>query len=85
MEKDTKKQCSIDRSILKLKPGITGPASFKYRNEEQIRAGKKDAEEFNREQIWPDKVKLNVEYIKDWSITKDLTIILKTVFGNAKH
>jgi lipopolysaccharide/colanic/teichoic acid biosynthesis glycosyltransferase len=70
-----------DRIVLSVRPGITGPATLKYRNEEEILARQPDPERYNREVIWPDKVKINKAYIRDWSLAKDLEIILKTVKG----
>jgi len=70
-----------DRIILSLRPGITGPASLKYRNEEEILAGQGDPERYNREVIWPDKVRLNKAYIASWSLRKDMAYIIKTVTG----
>jgi lipopolysaccharide/colanic/teichoic acid biosynthesis glycosyltransferase len=70
-----------DRIILSVRPGITGPASLKYRNEEQILSEKEDPKKYNDEIIWPDKVRINVEYIKNWSLKKDIGYIIKTIFG----
>ena len=70
-----------DRIILSIRPGITGPASLKYKNEEEILSKQKDPEKYNLEVIWPDKVRINKEYIKHWSIKKDMEYILKTVIG----
>ncbi len=70
-----------DRIILSVKPGITGPATLKYKNEEQILAEVDDPVKYNNEVIWPDKVKINKEYIKNWSLKKDIEYIIKTVKG----
>ena len=69
-----------DRLLLTVKPGITGPASIKYRNEGDLLAMKSKPEEFYAKIIWPDKVKINVEYVKDWSFFKDLKYIMSTIF-----
>ncbi|WP_216069953.1 sugar transferase [Acinetobacter indicus] len=53
----------IERSILNLRPGITGPASIKYRNEEEMLSQVEDPERFNREVIWPDKVALKLSLL----------------------
>ena len=48
-----------DRVVLTVRPGITGPAALAYRHEEEILAGVADPERYNREVIWPDKVRIN--------------------------
>lgn len=70
-----------DRAILSLRPGITGPATLKYRNEEEILATQEDPTRYNDEVIYPDKVKVNLQYIKDWSFLGDLRYIIHTVAG----
>ena len=70
-----------DRIILSIKPGITGPASIKYKNEEEILASVKNPKEYNDKVIWPDKVKINKEYIKNWSLKKDIEYVIKTIKG----
>lgn len=70
-----------DRKVLLLKPGITGPASLKYRNEEEILAQQDDPIKYNDEVIYPDKVRINLEYLEKQNFWLDLKIILKTVFG----
>ena len=70
-----------DRIILSIRPGITGPASIKYKNEEYILAKKKDPKKYNDNVIWPDKVKLNKQYITNYSFIMDLHYILKTIKG----
>lgn len=68
-----------DRIILKVKPGITGPATLKYKNEELILAQQPDPEIYNRTIIWTDKVEINKRYIQNWSFYVDLQIILKSI------
>jgi lipopolysaccharide/colanic/teichoic acid biosynthesis glycosyltransferase len=70
-----------DRVILEIRPGITGPASLKYKDEEVLLAKKDDPEAYNRNVIWPDKVALNKKYLKNWSLKKDIGYILKTLKG----
>ena len=70
-----------DRVILKLRPGLTGPASIKYRHEDKILAQQADPKRYNDEVIWPDKVKINKEYYENWSIWRDIAVLWKTVFG----
>jgi lipopolysaccharide/colanic/teichoic acid biosynthesis glycosyltransferase len=68
-----------DRIILSVRPGITGPASLKYKNEEEILSLQADAHKYNREVIWPDKVAINKEYIRNYSFVKDLKCLIDTV------
>jgi len=70
-----------DRIILSVRPGITGPASLKYKNEEEILAKVDNPKLYNDTVIWPDKVKINKEYIKNWSLKKDIEYIIKTIIG----
>jgi len=70
-----------ERKILKLRPGITGPASMKYANEEEILAQQPDPVKYNDEVIYPDKVRINLEYLKRQSFFLDLKIIVFTVLG----
>ena len=69
-----------DRKILLLKPGITGPATLKYRNEEESLALQPDPQKYNDEVIFPDKVRLNLEYLRNHSLAGDILIIFETVF-----
>ena len=70
-----------NRAILKLRPGITGPASLKYRNEEELLAQVDDPVKYNDEVIWPDKVRLNLYYLQHYSFWMDLKMIFATVLG----
>lgn len=70
-----------DRIVLTIRPGITGPASLKYKNEEEILASQNDPKWYNDKVIWPDKVRINKEYIKNWSLKTDIEYIIKTVTG----
>lgn len=70
-----------DRVILKMRPGLTGPASIKYRHEDRILAQQNDPQKYNDEVIWPDKVKINKEYYENWSVWRDISILWNTVFG----
>jgi len=70
-----------DGVILSVRPGITGPASLKYKNEEQILAKQSNPKYYNDTVIWPDKVAINKEYIKNWSFKKDIGYIIKTITG----
>ena len=68
-----------ERKILELRPGITGPASLKYVNEEELLASVPDPKRYNDEVIWPDKVRINLEYYYNRSFLYDLGIIIKTI------
>ena len=86
-----------DRDVLKLRPGITGPATLKYRLEDEMIAeyvSKKQAEgdnrdaqeiavEYNDNVIYPDKVRINCYYYRHYSFVKDIQMIFCTVLG--KH
>ena len=69
-----------DRRILELRPGITGPATLKYANEEELLANVDDPIKYNDEIIFPDKVKINLEYLDNWSLGLDIKIIFRTIF-----
>ena len=84
-----------DCDVLKLRPGITGPATLKYRLEDemiseyvskrQIEGDKRSiqeiATEYNDTVIYPDKVRLNCYYYRHYSFIKDIEMILATIFG----
>ncbi len=70
-----------DRRILDIKPGLTGPASMKYANEEEILAMQENPVSYNNEVIYPDKVRLNLNYLEHWSFWLDLKIIVFTLLG----
>jgi lipopolysaccharide/colanic/teichoic acid biosynthesis glycosyltransferase len=69
-----------DRIILNLKPGITGLASLKYRNEEHILSQQTHAQHYNDEVIWPDKVRINKWYAQNRTLIMDLQILFYTLF-----
>ena len=84
-----------DRDVLKLRPGITGPATLKYRLEDEMISdyvAKRQAEsdkrpmqeiatEYNDKVIYPDKVRINCYYYRNYSFLKDIEIIFATVLG----
>jgi lipopolysaccharide/colanic/teichoic acid biosynthesis glycosyltransferase len=84
-----------DRDVLKLRPGITGPATLKYRLEDEMiseyvaqkhatgdnRPMQEIAIEYNDTVIYPDKVRLNCYYYRHYSFVKDIQMILCTVLG----
>ncbi|NNE35563.1 MAG: sugar transferase [Rhodothermales bacterium] len=70
-----------DRIILTVRPGITGPATLKYRYEEELLASVADPDDHNREVIFPDKLRLNREYVENWSFARDIHYIWATISG----
>ena len=69
-----------DKEFLKMKPGITCLSSILLINEENILATKSNPLKYNEEILWPKKVLLNNEYCKNWSISNDIVIIIKTIY-----
>lgn len=70
-----------DRIILKVKPGITGPATLKYKNEDAILLQQEKPNKYNDEVIWPDKVTINKNYVLNWSLSNDVFYLWNSVFG----
>jgi lipopolysaccharide/colanic/teichoic acid biosynthesis glycosyltransferase len=68
------------RKILELRPGITGPATLKYSNEEELLATIENPVQYNDEVIFPDKVKINLDYYYRHNLFIDLKIIFATIF-----
>lgn len=68
-----------ERRVLALRPGITGPATIKYRDEEHLLACQSNPREYNDRVLYPDKVRLNLEYLDNWSLLTDIRYILMTV------
>ena len=69
-----------NRKILELLPGITGPASLFFRNEEELLCKTKNPKIFNDATLWPKKVELNLDYYYHWGFWKDIGYIVVTVF-----
>jgi len=69
-----------NRNILKLRPGITGPASLKFANEEDLLSKQSNPEKFNNEIIYPEKVRLNLDYYNNNNLWIDIKIIFATIF-----
>ena len=72
------------RLMLTVRPGITGPATLKYRDEETLLASVPDPEAYNRDVIFPDKVRINMEYVANWCFVGDLRYLWQTIFGSDK-
>jgi lipopolysaccharide/colanic/teichoic acid biosynthesis glycosyltransferase len=68
-----------NRNILSLRPGITGPATLAFRNEEETLANMVDPDRYNKEVIYPSKVVMNLEYLKNHSFYRDFQLIFETV------
>lgn len=68
-----------DRRLLLLKPGITGPASLKYRNEEELLSKQDNPQKYNDDVLFPHKVRINIEYLNNWSFWNDIKIIVYTI------
>ena len=68
-----------DRKILNLKPGVTGLASLKYRNEEYLLSKQPNPLEYNDQVIWPDKIQINKWYAENQTFLLDLKILWYTV------
>jgi lipopolysaccharide/colanic/teichoic acid biosynthesis glycosyltransferase len=68
-----------DRCVLLLKPGLTSLAAIKYRNEEELLANQENPLLYNDQVIFPDKVKMNVEYLNKKSFWYDMKIIFLTI------
>lgn len=66
-------------NVLLLKPGITGPASLKYINEEELLDKVENPKEYNDTVIFPDKVRINILYLNQWSLWLDIKIIWHTI------
>ena len=68
-----------ERDVLTLKPGLTGPASLKYYNEDVLLEKHEDFEKYNREVLFPDKVRINLKYKKEQSLWLDIKLIFLTI------
>jgi lipopolysaccharide/colanic/teichoic acid biosynthesis glycosyltransferase len=77
--------CGRDRIVLSVRPGVTGPASVRFRDEEEILAQQRDPERYNREMIFPEKVRINRTYVEEYSLWKDIYYIAKTVTGGRRR
>ncbi len=68
-----------DRRVLELRPGITGPATLFYRDEEALLAEAENPVDYNDRVIYPTKVRLNLAYLDNWSFWRDVGLILVTM------
>lgn len=69
-----------DRRVLQLRPGLTSEASLKYRNEEYLLSQQEYPLQYNDEIIFPDKVKMNLEYLEKMSFREDMRLLIRTFF-----
>ena len=65
--------------ILKLKPGITDPASIKFRNENELLVAAEESEKVYIEKVLPEKIKFNLEYAVKANLFRDFVIIIKAI------
>jgi lipopolysaccharide/colanic/teichoic acid biosynthesis glycosyltransferase len=72
-----------DEVILQLRPGITGPATLYFRDEERLLSMQSDPEKYNAEVIYPQKVCLNTVYLKNYSLWLDMKYIWLTLFPSS--
>jgi len=70
-----------DRLLLTIRPGLTGAASLKYSNEEELLALQNDPVKYNDTVLYPDKVRIEINYIKHWTFWLDIKIIIFTLIG----
>lgn len=68
-----------DRIILTVRPGITGPATLKFLNEEEILSKQKNPLEYNDTVLWPQKVEINKIYVQEWNLMKDFRYMYLTI------
>jgi lipopolysaccharide/colanic/teichoic acid biosynthesis glycosyltransferase len=68
-----------ERTILKVRPGITDPASVRFRNESEILRGSTDPDKDYFEKIHPEKMRLSMEYVREQSFLLDCKILLQTM------
>jgi len=69
-----------DRVILLVRPGITGPAQIFYKNEGKILSKQSNIRKYNDNVIWPNKVRINLKYVKNQSFWGDILYIWQTIF-----
>lgn len=73
-----------ERNILTLRPGLTSPASLKYSREEELLADVDDPQKYFDDVIWPDKTRMNLEYVRTRSFLRDIELIILTAQGLLK-
>jgi lipopolysaccharide/colanic/teichoic acid biosynthesis glycosyltransferase len=68
-----------DRIVLSVRPGVTGPATLLFRHEESLLETQPEPERYNREVIWPEKVRVNRAYVEGWRFRDDLRYLWRTL------
>jgi lipopolysaccharide/colanic/teichoic acid biosynthesis glycosyltransferase len=71
--------------VLSVRPGITGPATLKYRREEQLLAAQADPQTFNDRVLFPDKLQINQSYVRNFRFVDDLKLLWLTLFRRHDH
>ena len=70
-----------DRIILAVRPGVTGPATLRFRDEERLLQGVPDPDRYNQDVLFPAKVRLNREYVLNYRVRDDIKYLIMTVTG----
>jgi lipopolysaccharide/colanic/teichoic acid biosynthesis glycosyltransferase len=73
-----------DSIVLSVRPGVTGPASLRFRDEERLLADQEDPERFNREVLYPEKVRINRAYVENYRPANDLRYLWRTLVGGRR-
>lgn len=71
------------KQVLSMLPGVTDEASIRYRNENELLGGREDAEKIYIEVVMPDKLRLNLAYMEEASMKKDIAILFRTLLAIA--
>jgi lipopolysaccharide/colanic/teichoic acid biosynthesis glycosyltransferase len=75
----TNRLAGEEKQILLLRPGLIGPATLKYLEEEEILSRVTNPEDYNDSVIWPDKVRINLDYYYNRTFLKDMRMIVKSL------
>lgn len=73
-----------DRALLTMRPGITGPASIYFRDEEELLGNSAEPEHYNDTVLWPFKVQINLEYVENYSFAEDVRLIADTAWPSLR-
>lgn len=72
-----------ERLVLSIRPGITGPATLRFRDEQELLAAQADPEAYNRDVLYPAKVRINLAYIRRYRFVDDIRYLWWTLRGSA--